>query len=110
MRTRSWSALKALCLLLLVAGCVRPEPPTRTPIRIGFLVKRPEELWFQNEWRFAQKAADHYGFQLVKIGVPDGDKVLSAIDNLAALGTQGFVICTPDPRLGPAILSRAMTY
>jgi len=79
-------------------------------IRIGFLVKRPEELWFQNEWRYAQKCADANGFQLIKIGVPDGDKVLAAIDNLAAQGAQGFVICTPDVRLGPAILSRAATY
>lgn len=76
-------------------------------IKIGFLVKQPEEPWFQNEWKFAQKCADKYGFDLVKIGAKDGEKVLSAIDNLGAQGAQGFVICTPDVRLGPAIMAKA---
>lgn len=79
-------------------------------IRIGFLVKMPEEPWFQNEWKFAQQCADEYGFDLVKIGTPDGEKVLSAIDNLAAQNCSGFVICTPDVRLGPAIMAKARTY
>jgi L-arabinose transport system substrate-binding protein len=79
-------------------------------IKLGFLVKMPEEPWFQEEWRFAQQAADKYGFDLIKIGTPDGDKVLAAIDNLGAQGAKGFVICTPDVRLGPAIISRAEQY
>lgn len=79
-------------------------------IKIGFLVKMPEESWFQNEWMFAQRAADKYGFDLVKIGATDGEKVLSAIDNLAAQNAQGFVICTPDVRLGPAIMAKANSY
>jgi len=105
-----------MCITLTVLGavsCTGRNPANKNPappIRLGFLVKRPEELWFQNEWRYAQKCADLHGFQLIKIGVPDGDKVLSAIDNLAAQGAQGFVICTPDVRLGPAILARAGTY
>jgi L-arabinose transport system substrate-binding protein len=78
-----------------------------TKVKIGFLVKQPDEPWFQTEWAFAQKAADENGFELLKIGVPDGEKVLSAIDNLAANGAKGFVICTPDVRLGPAILAKA---
>jgi len=82
-------------------------PEKAAGIKIGFLVKMPEEPWFQNEWKFAQKAADQYGFDLVKIGATDGEKVLSAIDNLAAQGAQGFVICTPDVRLGPAIVAKA---
>lgn len=76
-------------------------------IKIGYLVKQPEEPWFQTEWKFAQKAADENGFDLIKIGVPDGEKALAAIDNLAAQGAQGFVICTPDVRLGPAITAKA---
>jgi L-arabinose transport system substrate-binding protein len=76
-------------------------------IKIGFLVKQPEEPWFQNEWRFAQECADKYHFTLIKIGAVDGEKVLAAIDNLAAQGAQGFVICTPDVRLGPAIVAKA---
>jgi L-arabinose transport system substrate-binding protein len=77
------------------------------PIKIGFLVKMPENSWFQDEWKFAQMAADEYGFQLIKIGTPDGEKVLSAIDNLVAQGAQGFVICTPDVKLGPSIKLKA---
>jgi L-arabinose transport system substrate-binding protein len=76
-------------------------------VKIGFLVKQPDEPWFQTEWQFAQKAADENGFELLKIGTPDGEKVLSAIDNLAANGAKGFVVCTPDVRLGPAILAKS---
>jgi len=76
-------------------------------IKLGFLVKQPEEPWFQLEWKFADQAARQYGFDLVKIGATDGEKVLAAIDNLAAAGAKGFVICTPDVRLGPAIVARA---
>lgn len=81
------------------------QPPAR--VRIGFLVKQPEEPWFQQEWKFARKAAAQYGFDLVEIGATDGEKVLTAIDNLAAQNAQGFVICTPDVRLGPAIMAKA---
>ena len=43
----------------------------------------------------------------MKLGVQDGEKVMTAIDSLVAGGAQGFVICTPDVRLGPAIAARA---
>jgi L-arabinose transport system substrate-binding protein len=76
-------------------------------IKIGYLVKQPEEPWFQFEWQGAEAAAQQHGFQLVKLGVPDGEKVLAAIESLAAGGAQGFVICTPDVRLGPAIVAQA---
>jgi L-arabinose transport system substrate-binding protein len=76
-------------------------------IKIGFLVKQPEEPWFQNEWKGAEKAAAKYGFDVVKLGVTDGEKTIAAIDNLAALGAKGFVICTPDVRLGSAIVAKA---
>lgn len=76
-------------------------------IKIGFLVKYPDEKWFQDEWRFARKCADANGFELFTIGTTDGEKVLAAIDNLAAKGVQGFVICIPDVRLGPAVMARA---
>lgn len=76
-------------------------------IKIGFLVKQPEEPWFQYEWKGADKAGAQHGFEVIKIGVPDGEKTLAAIDSLAANGAQGFVICTPDVRLGPAIVAKA---
>jgi L-arabinose transport system substrate-binding protein len=76
-------------------------------LTLGFIVKQPEEPWFQLEWQFADEAQKKFGFSLVKIGASDGEHVLAAIDNLAAQGAQGFVICTPDVRLGPAIVARA---
>ncbi len=72
-------------------------------IRIGFLVKQAEEPWFQDEWRYAEQAARDKGFTLVKIGIPNGEKMIAAIDNLAAQKVQGFVICAPDVKLGKAV-------
>jgi len=79
-------------------------------MKLGFLVKQPEEPWFQTEWKFADKAGKDLNFQVIKIAVPDGEKTLNAIDSLAANGAKGFVICTPDPRLGPAIMAKARSY
>lgn len=79
-------------------------------IRLGYLVKQPEEPWFQTEWSFAEKASKDLGFKLIKMATPDGEKTLNAIDTLAAQGAKGFVICTPDPKLGPAIMAKAKSY
>ena len=95
--------------MFAASGCGEKSSSTAPggKIKIGFLVKQPEEVWFRNEWKFAQKCADKYGFELKTIGTPDGEKVLSAIDNLAAQGAQGFVICTPNVKLGPSIVAKA---
>jgi L-arabinose transport system substrate-binding protein len=77
------------------------------PVKIGFLVKQAEEPWFQDEWRFAEQAAKDKGFTLVKIGIPNGEKTMAAIDNLAVQKAQGFVICAPDVKLGTAIARAA---
>lgn len=82
-------------------------PAKSGPIKIGFLVKQPEEPWFQYEWKFAGRAAKDLGFELLTIGIPDGEKTLAAIDNLSAAGAQGFVICIPDVRMGPAVAAKA---
>jgi L-arabinose transport system substrate-binding protein len=104
----SWiMAVMAVCLLMTCISCQSNKGKTVQKIKIGYLVKQPEELWFINEWKFAQQAADTLGFDLVKIGTPDGEKLLSAIDVLAAQGLKGFVVCTPDVRLGPAIVAKA---
>lgn len=79
-------------------------------MRLGYLVKQPEEPWFQTEWSFAEKAGQDLGFEVVKMAIPDGEKTLNAIDTLAAQGAKGFVICTPDPKLGPAIMAKAKSY
>jgi L-arabinose transport system substrate-binding protein len=87
----------------VAASCARSDPG----LKIGFIVKQPEESWFQDEWRFADMAGRKYGFTVLKIGGTDGDRVLTAIDNLAAKNASGFIICAPDTRLGPAIRERA---
>lgn len=90
------------------AGAQKAATPTKAgPIKIGFYVKQPEEPWFQLEWKFAEQAAKDLGFTLIKVGGNDGNKLLTAIDSFAANGAQGFVVCTPDTKLGPAIVSRA---
>ncbi|WP_420963428.1 arabinose ABC transporter substrate-binding protein [Brucella sp. IR073] len=76
-------------------------------VKIGFIVKQPEEPWFQDEWKFADEAAREKGFTLVKIGAEDGEKALSALDNLGAQGAQGVIICVPDVKLGPGIVAKA---
>jgi L-arabinose transport system substrate-binding protein len=101
---RAWkTAILAGVVAITAAGSV-----LAADVKIGFLVKQPEEPWFQDEWKFADQAAKEKGFTLVKIGAPDGEKVQSAIDNLAAQGAQGFIICTPDVKLGPGIVAKAM--
>lgn len=109
-RVRLLATCVAWGVALFSAGCSKsPEAAgaKRDSVKIGFVVKQPEEPWFQLEWKFAEQAAKDLGFTLVRIGATDGEKVLSAIDNLAAGGAQGLVICTPDTRLGPAIAGKA---
>ncbi len=95
--------------LLLAAGLALGMVNTvaAETLKLGYLVKQPEEPWFQTEWKFADQAGKDLGFEVIKIAVPDGEKTLNAIDSLAANGAKGFVICTPDPKLGPAIMAKA---
>lgn len=86
-----------------LALCGSALAQAKDPVRIGFLVKQAEEPWFQDEWRYAEQAAKYKGFTLVKIGIPNGEKMIAAIDNLAAQKVQGFVICAPDVKLGKAV-------
>jgi len=77
---------KLTCLIPLSLGLLLGSIQSHAdePVKIGFLVKQPEEPWFQDEWKFAEMAAREKGFTLVKIAAPSGEKVMSAIDNLAA--------------------------
>jgi L-arabinose transport system substrate-binding protein len=75
-------------------------------VKIGFVVKSATEEWFQTEWKFAQQAADKNGFELVKLEASDAEKTLSALDNLAAQGAKGVIICAPDVKLGSSIVSK----
>lgn len=99
---------KALAVVGLTA--IMSHSAMAETMKLGFLVKQPEEPWFQTEWAFADKAGKDLGFDVIKIAVPDGEKTLNAIDSLAASGAKGFVICTPDPKLGPAISAKAKSY
>ncbi|MDF4003710.1 arabinose ABC transporter substrate-binding protein [Luteibacter sahnii] len=96
--------LKALALALALSAC---SSGSNDQVKIGFVVKQPEEPWFQDEWKYAEQAAKEKGFTLVKIGAPDGGQVLTAIDNLKSQHAQGFIICTPDVKLGPSIVAKA---
>ncbi len=98
-RRTSLTALAGATLAICALGCSRAAEP----IKIGFLVKQAEAPWFQDEWRYAEQAAKEKGFVLVKIGIPNGEKMIAAIDNLAARGAAGFVICAPDVKLGTAV-------
>ncbi len=101
----NWKQLRTLLMIPAMVACFATSLAAQT--KIGFLVKMPEEPWFQNEWKFAELAGKEMGFSVIKIGTPDGEKVLAALDNIAAQGAKGFVICTPDPKLGPAIVAKA---
>ncbi|MCE8016068.1 arabinose ABC transporter substrate-binding protein [Halomonas sp. MCCC 1A17488] len=93
-------------LTLTAVGAVQAQDD----VRIGFIVKKPEQAWFINEQEAATQVGEELGFRVVRLGGEDGQEVLSAIDNLNSQGAQGFVICPPDVRLGPAIMNRAEQY
>ena len=107
MKRRLFLTLIAAATATSASMIAAPVAQAADDVKIGFLVKQPEEPWFQDEWKFAEVAAKQKGFTLVKIGAPSGEKVMSAIDNLAAQKAQGFVICTPDVKLGPGIVAKA---
>jgi L-arabinose transport system substrate-binding protein len=64
-------------------------------VKIGFVVKQPEEARFQDEWKLAVMAAKQKAFELVKIGAVDSEKVQAVIDDLTAHGAEGLIIFTP---------------
>src|SRR5687767_13198128 len=90
-------------------ACTKQEPVvgwSEKAVKLGFVVNQPDQPWYQLEWKFADQAAN-LKIELIKIGATDGEKALAAIDTLAAAGAKGLVICTPDVRLGPAIVVKA---
>src|SRR3984893_9664122 len=95
------------CALLGVLFLFHQSVAQADSAKIGFVVKQPEEPWFQDEWRFAEQAAREKNITVVKIGAENGEKVMSAIDNLTSQQAQGFIICVPDVKLGPAVVAKA---
>lgn len=109
-------ALCGLCAGMVLVGCSGGDKSAGTAgggtggekgkVKIAFIVKKPDEPWFQLEWKFADEAANKDGFELIKIPATDGDKVMPALENAATQGAQGVIICTPDVKLGQAIVDR----
>ncbi len=85
---------KALAAIGLAA--VMSQSAMAENLKLGFLVKQPEEPWFQTEWKFADKAGKDLGFDVIKIAVPDGEKTLNAIDSLGGQRREG--LCHLYPR------------
>ncbi|MDB1125368.1 arabinose ABC transporter substrate-binding protein [Vibrio algarum] len=110
MKLKQLLTIAALSGVTMLSASANAFFGSNDDIRLGYLVKQPEEPWFQTEWSFAEKAGQDLGFELIKMAIPDGEKTLNAIDTLAAQGAKGFVICTPDPKLGPAIMAKAKSY
>jgi len=102
---KGWILFTA-CMLLFSSAVI---PWAAGRVKIGFIVKQPDESWFQDEWKYAEEAGREYGFEVIKIGGTDGERVLNGIDNLAAQGAGGFVICPPDVKLGPAIEAKSLS-
>jgi L-arabinose transport system substrate-binding protein len=102
--------LFTLGLLVLALASCDSKPAGPQKIKIGFVVKMPDQEWFQNEEKFAQQAADKDGFDLVKIGATDESQVKAAIDSLGAQGAKGMIICTPEVKLGTMIMNQAQRY
>jgi L-arabinose transport system substrate-binding protein len=117
MLKQALAALSVIAALTTLAGCTQTgsgsaeaPKPKEGDLKIGFIVKQPEEQWFQDEWKFAKQAGEKNGFEVITLEGQDGEKVDSAIDNLNAQGVKGFIICVPDVKLGPSILSKAESY
>lgn len=58
---------KALAAIGLAA--IMSQSAIAESMKLGFLVKQPEEPWFQTEWKFADKAGKDLGFEVIKIAV-----------------------------------------
>ncbi|TCW85080.1 sugar ABC transporter substrate-binding protein [Burkholderia sp. SRS-46] len=102
-----WKTLVLACASLALFGGAPARAADAADVKIGFLVKQPDDPWFQDEWRFAEQAARDKHFTLVKIAAPSGEKVSTALDSLAAQKAQGVILCAPDVKLGPGIAAKA---
>jgi L-arabinose transport system substrate-binding protein len=104
------AALAAAAVLTGAAVLYRtafPGPHKPTRVKIGFIVKQPEEPWFQNEWKFAEQAGAERGFDIIRVGATDGEQLLNGMESVAAQGGQGVIVCAPDVMIGPAAVAKA---
>jgi len=99
---------KLVLLIILVGGVLLISGQVRTAVesgtlKIGYIVKRPSEKWFEYELIGAEKAAGKYGAELLVVGGQDPEQTLNAVSNLIARGVSGVVICSSEVKLGTAI-------
>ena len=99
--------MAAAVLLSIIVAVKALLPPEAARMKIGYLVKMPEQAWFINEAAAARAAGREHNFDVVVMGTPDGERLMTALDSLEAQGAQGFVVCAPDVRLGPAVVAHA---
>lgn len=102
-----WKTLVLATASVTLLGGAPARAADAADVKIGFLVKQPDDPWFQDEWRFAEQAAKEQHFTLIRIAAPSGEKVSTALDSLAAQKAQGVIICAPDVKLGPGIAAKA---
>jgi L-arabinose transport system substrate-binding protein len=104
--------LAAAAGLALMTGCTpsASNGSDSDEVKIGFLVKDAQEDWFQQEWKFAQMAADEHGFTLITQPAEDAEAVMTQIDNLNSRGVKGLIICTPEVTLGAAVTLKTDGY
>ncbi|WP_322055807.1 arabinose ABC transporter substrate-binding protein [Burkholderia cenocepacia] len=102
-----WKTLVLATVSVTLLGGAPARAADAADVKIGFLVKQPDDPWFQDEWRFAEQAAKEQHFTLIRIAAPSGEKVSTALDSLAAQKAQGVIICAPDVKLGPGIAAKA---
>lgn len=79
-------------------------------VKIGYIIPDATDNWWLREWEGADISAKKHGFEVVKTEARDGEKILSTIDNYSVQGIKGFIIATPEPALGPAIVARAKKH
>ncbi len=106
MMLRAPLALACMGLAIIVGVRAFGAGPRQEP-RIGFVTKMPEQAWFLSEAKAARAVGAARGYTVVTLGAPDGERLMTAIDNLATQGARGLVVCAPDVRLGPAVRHRA---
>ncbi len=96
---------------LTFGACLALSPLTQAQdeVKLGFIVKKPEQAWFINE----QDAATDWGRRRASrwSGWPGRTaRRCSAPSTTCIPRRPGFVICPPDVRLGPTIMRRAEQY
>lgn len=104
------TAALLLCASVSLLGCdgkkAEGAAAAKQP-RIGYVVKDLTAEWFRNEIKFAKQAGAKDGFEVVELEAKDGSAVINALGTLAAKGCRATVICTPDVKLGTAIVALA---